>query len=90
MRTGYWMLLRKTLKLCADELERKRLRGHIAAVRAFVYSHQGELSRIITFTRLADELLPEEEIAVRALNLTIWGESIGITRQERWVINSRP
>ena len=73
----------KNLDSVPNELERKRLRGHIAAVRAFVYFHQGEMSRVIAFTRLADELLPEEEIAVRALNLVIWGGSLGYTRQDR-------
>jgi LuxR family maltose regulon positive regulatory protein len=54
--------------------ERRRLKGHSAAARAFMFSVQGDKPNTIAQARLANELLPADEIAVRALNLTIWGD----------------
>lgn len=72
-------IIEKNLDTISDDLERKRLRGHAAALRAFVYFHQGERNQVVTNAQLADELLPEQEIAIRALNLAIWADSMGIT-----------
>ncbi len=57
-----------------DSSEQQRLRGHLAAARAYVYSIEGDRTNTIANARLADEVLPPDEIAVRAMNLTIWGD----------------
>jgi LuxR family maltose regulon positive regulatory protein len=71
-------LVEKNLDMIPNELEQKRLRGHAAALRAFVYFHQGERNQVVNYAQLADELLPEQEIAIRALNLAIWGDGMAI------------
>jgi LuxR family transcriptional regulator, maltose regulon positive regulatory protein len=58
-----------------DAVERQRMKGHIAAARAFLFSLQGAKDDTIAQARLANDLLPAEEIAVRALNLAIWGDT---------------
>jgi LuxR family maltose regulon positive regulatory protein len=52
----------------------KRLRGHIAAARAYVFSREGDRNNTIAQARLAEDLLPSDETAVRAMNLTTWGD----------------
>ena len=59
-------------------LELQRINGHIAAARAYVYSLQGDKNNTITQARQADSLLPADEIATRALNLTIWGDVLSV------------
>jgi LuxR family maltose regulon positive regulatory protein len=58
----------------ADSNEAHRLTGHIAAARAYVFSLEGDRDRTVEQARLAEDLLPTDEIAVRAMNLTIWGD----------------
>lgn len=58
----------------ADRDEARRLRGHIAAARAYVFSLQGDRNNTIAQAQLADDLLPSDETAVRAMNLTVWGD----------------
>ncbi len=57
-----------------DSSEQQRMRGHIAAARAYVFSMEGDRDNTLAQARLADELLPPDETAVRAMNLTIWGD----------------
>ena len=64
----------KSLESIQDGIERQRLAGHIAAARAFVFSVMGDKENTIAQARLANELLPADEIAVRAMTLTIWGD----------------
>jgi LuxR family maltose regulon positive regulatory protein len=64
-----------------DSPDCQRLKGHIAAARAYLYSVQGDKSNTITHARLANEYLPPGEIAVRAMNLTIWGDVRSIDRR---------
>jgi LuxR family maltose regulon positive regulatory protein len=64
----------KSLNDVPDSIERQRLKGHIAAARAYLYSIQGDKSNTILNARLANEQLPRDEIPVRAMNLTIWGD----------------
>lgn len=64
----------KSLNDTPDSLERQRLKGHIAAARAYLYSIQGDKSNTILNASLANELLPRDEIPVRAMNLSIWGD----------------
>ena len=64
-----------------DAVERQRLKGHIAAARAFLFSLQGEKDDTIAQACLANELLPPDEVAVRALNLTIWGDTRSADRR---------
>jgi tetratricopeptide (TPR) repeat protein len=66
--------LEKSVENEADGIRRQRLKGHIAAVRAFVFSIQGDRSNTIANAQLANELLPADEIAVRAINLTTLGD----------------
>jgi LuxR family maltose regulon positive regulatory protein len=63
-----------SLKNELDGIERQRLKGHIAAARAYLYSIQGDKSNTILNASIANELLPEDEIPVRAMNLAIWGD----------------
>jgi LuxR family maltose regulon positive regulatory protein len=65
-----------------DVVERQRLKGHIAAARAFVFSLQGDKFNTIELARQANELLPPDEIAVRALNLTMWGDILSVDRYD--------
>ncbi len=57
-----------------DSDELRRLRGHLAAARAYVFSVEGDRANTIANARRADELLPPDEAAVRAMSLTIWGD----------------
>ncbi len=57
-----------------DSSEQRRLKGHLAAARAYVFSVEGDRINTIAQARVADELLPPDEIAVRAMNLTVWGD----------------
>ncbi len=57
-----------------DSEERQRLMGHIAAARAFSFCALGDITNTVVYARKADELLPPDEIAVRAMNLTRWGD----------------
>jgi LuxR family maltose regulon positive regulatory protein len=66
----------KSVANAPDTTEPQRLKGHIAAARAFVLGVQGDRSIAITHARDANELLPVDEISVRALNLTIWGDML--------------
>jgi LuxR family maltose regulon positive regulatory protein len=66
--------LEKGVENAPEDIQHQRLIGHIAAVRAFVYSILGDKSNTITYAQMADELLPADEFAVRALNLTTLGD----------------
>lgn len=57
-----------------DSEERQRLLGHIAAARAFMFCAQGDTINTIVQAKLANELLPADEISARAMNLTRWGD----------------
>lgn len=57
-----------------DSVERQRLKGHIAALRTYIFSIQGDKVNTIAYAGLANELLPPDEISVRAMNLTMWGD----------------
>jgi len=63
----------------ADKLvseERSRLLGHIAAVRAYLAWSNGDQPEAVIYAEQAAHLLPAEEIAVRALNLTTLGNAM--------------
>ncbi len=64
----------KYIKGLPDSSEQRRLEGHLAAARAYVYSVEGDRQNTMASARRADELLPPDQIAVRAMNLTIWGD----------------
>lgn len=64
----------KNLESLTDAIERRRMQGHIAAARAFVYGSQGELNKAILAAKEANDLLPQDEFAIRAMNLIIWGD----------------
>jgi LuxR family maltose regulon positive regulatory protein len=64
----------KSVEKTPDGVDRQRLQGHIAAARAYLYSIEGDKSKTIAHAREANELLPLDEIPVRALNLTVWGD----------------
>ncbi len=65
-----------------EDLEQRRLKGHLAAARAFVFSVQGDIPNTISNAKSADELLPEDEIAIRALNLANWGDVLSADRHD--------
>jgi LuxR family maltose regulon positive regulatory protein len=56
--------------------ERSRLMGHIAAVRGYTAWVEGRQQTAVELTEEAARLLPVEEIAVRALNLTTFGNAL--------------
>jgi LuxR family transcriptional regulator, maltose regulon positive regulatory protein len=64
----------KSAKDVPDSEERQRLIGHIAAARAFVFCALGDTINTVMYARKANELLPPDEIAIRAMNLTRWGD----------------
>jgi len=51
-----------------------RLAGHFAAARANLYNAEGNLEETVRQAQLADQWLPEDERAVRALVLGTWGD----------------
>jgi LuxR family maltose regulon positive regulatory protein len=59
-----------------DNLECRRMRGHIAAVRAYLYTTQRQRIPAIENARQADTLLPLDETAVRAMNLDNLGDAL--------------
>jgi LuxR family transcriptional regulator, maltose regulon positive regulatory protein len=59
-----------------DEDECRRMRGHIAAVRAYLYTTQRQVIPAIENARQANELLPMEDAAVRAMNLDNLGDAL--------------
>ena len=54
--------------------QRQRLAGHFAAARANLYNAEGNIEETVRQAQLADQLLPEDERAVRALVLGTWGD----------------
>jgi LuxR family maltose regulon positive regulatory protein len=64
----------KSLEIVPEGCERQRIRGHIAAARAHVLGAKGDFNEALAHVKLAVDLLPEDEIAVRARCLTIWGD----------------
>ncbi|MEI7847993.1 MAG: LuxR C-terminal-related transcriptional regulator [Chloroflexota bacterium] len=66
--------IEKNLQNAQVGLEQQRLRGHIAAVRAHMLGVKGNSAEAIENAKTAIDLLPVDEIAVRARCLTIWGD----------------
>jgi LuxR family maltose regulon positive regulatory protein len=56
--------------------ERDRIGGHIAAVRAYIAWFQGSQQEAVALAKTAERLLPPDEVAVRALNLTTLGNAL--------------
>jgi len=61
-----------------DMGERWRLLGQLSAVRAFVYSTQGDKANTVIQARQALAHLPPNEAAVRALTLATWGDVLSV------------
>jgi LuxR family maltose regulon positive regulatory protein len=72
----------KTVENGPDNAGNQRLKAHIAAARAYVFSIQGDIANTVAYARLADEQLPLDEIAVRALNLTMWGDVLSADQHD--------
>lgn len=70
------------LALISDKQERQRLKGHLAAARTCYFSTQGDIPNTVAQAKLAIELLPPNELAVRALVLTWWGDSLNAYRYD--------
>ncbi len=71
----------KSIDPALDEIEARRLRGHLVAARAFVLSADGDTGTVLAYARQADELLPTDEVSVRARNLNTWGNVlVGLRR----------
>lgn len=64
----------KSIELAPETPENQRLKGHIAAARAFVVGGLGDWQAAIGYARQAIKLLPPDEIAVRVMNLSILGD----------------
>jgi LuxR family maltose regulon positive regulatory protein len=58
------------------EEERGRMMGYIGAVRAYTAWSNGDQSEAVTLAEQAISLLPPDEIAVRAFNLTTLGNAL--------------
>ena len=61
-------------KISSDELN--RINGHLKVVRAYLAWVIGRQSEAIELTQMAEKLLPESEISVRAMNLVTMGNSL--------------
>ncbi len=59
-----------------SEDERGRMMGHIGAVRAYIAWVQGDQQAAVELAMEAAPLLPREEYAVRALNVTTLGNAL--------------
>ena len=68
-------LAEKQAAALANE-ERSRLTGHTTAVRAYLAWSNGDQREAVTYAEEAANLIPPEEIAVRALNLTTLGNAL--------------
>jgi LuxR family transcriptional regulator, maltose regulon positive regulatory protein len=66
--------IEKSVENVPDSGDSQRLKGHIAAARAFVFCAQGDTINTIIQAKLANELLPADEISARAMVLTRWGD----------------
>jgi len=66
-------LSEKTLDRLPEQ-ERQRLAGHLAAARVNLYHAEGNLEETVHQAQLAEQLLPAEEVAVRAHVLSTWGD----------------
>ena len=56
-----------------DRVERQRLAGHIAAIRAYATAQKRDLARAIDLTREALEHLPENDLMVRSFTMAVAG-----------------
>jgi LuxR family maltose regulon positive regulatory protein len=75
-------LAEQHIEAIPDEM-RGKLMGHIAAVRAYLaWTHGGRSAEAISFAETAEKLLPGDEIAVRALNLTTLGNALSQTNDD--------
>lgn len=72
--TALHMAEQRLDNLPAGELD--RVAGHIAAVRAYTAWVHGNQQDALDFAETAKRLLPDDEIAVRALNLTTLGNAL--------------
>lgn len=61
-----------------DAGERRRLHGHLAAVRAHICNSQGDKANAVACARQAIADIPSDEIAVRALTMVIWGDALSL------------
>ncbi len=61
------------------EYERRKLRGRIAAVRAFMMSYRGDVPGIIQYANLALERLPEHDLTWRSMTAIVLGDTYGFT-----------
>jgi LuxR family maltose regulon positive regulatory protein len=59
-----------------DPNEGDRIRGHIAAVRAYLAWIQGSQADAVALAKTAERLLPPGEVALRALSLTTLGNAL--------------
>ena len=66
-------LSEKTLDRLPEQ-DRQRLAGHLAAARVNLYHAEGNLEETVHQAQLAEQLLPAEEVAVRAHVLSTWGD----------------
>ncbi len=66
--------IERSIENAPEGINHQRLRGHIAAVRARLLSTRGDSGAAIAQVQLAIGLLPSDEIAVRAMCLTTWGD----------------
>ncbi len=68
-------LAEKSVEPLANE-ERSRLRGHITAVRAYLAWSHGDQREAVAYAEEAASLIPPEEIAMQALNITTLGNAL--------------
>lgn len=72
----------KGLESIEDEIEHQRLMGYIAATRAVLYNTQNEKANFFIQTQLANELLPANDFAIRAMNLALWGRVLSVNQHD--------
>jgi len=59
-----------------DPGEHRRLQGHLAAARVYIYNNQEDIAKTVRYAQLADDLLPADERAIRAVILALWGDCL--------------
>lgn len=57
-----------------ESTEKRRLRGHLEAAWAEIYSLQGDVANTVYHAQQAETWLPPEEVDTRASNLALWGD----------------
>jgi ATP/maltotriose-dependent transcriptional regulator MalT len=65
----------------ASDLDRDKIRGRIATIRAFLAFYRGDVERIAEYARRALEHLPEQDLVWRSTATVVLGDAYGLSGQ---------